>query len=194
MANTSNWYVPNEGSNQPGSHTYGGGGSYNAGVVQYRSTLDAKRVAAGQLPYAQYPDGYLGSLSQDRRQDKLLDAVQDQLNKKSYQRGVHKGEKIDRSDYFWPQDFDPMRRIRAEARFDNTINGPYTMDVKRFAPTGNPVERLAHLGKLGGLNTPEDMSVYKAYGVSMAKNPVVIQDPNIKARAQKFLPQYARTM
>lgn len=193
MVNSTNWWVPSEGTNQPGSHTYGGGG-FNAGAIQYRSPLDAKRAAQGQLPYAQYPDGYLGSLSQDRRQDKLFDAVQDQLNKKSYQRGVHKGEKIDRTDYFWPQDYDPMRRIKAEARFTNTVNGPYTMDVKRFAPVGNPVERLAHMGKLGGLKSPEDESIYKSYGVSMAKNPVVPQDPDRAARLQKMLPQYARTM
>lgn len=193
MVNSTNWYVPNEGTNMPGSHTYGGGGG-NAGVVQYRSPLDQARAGDGQVPYAQYPDGYLGSLSQDRRQDKLMDAVQSQLNKKSYQRGVHKGEKIERDDYFWPQDFDPMRRIKAESRFTNVVNNGYTMDVKRFAPTGNPVERLAHLGKLGGLKSPEDENVYKSYGVSMAKNPVVPQDPDRAARLQKMLPQYARTM
>lgn len=194
MANTSNWYVPNEGMGQPGVHTVGGGGSYNAGAIQSRSPLDAKRMATGQLGQAQYPDGYLGSLSQDRQQDKLLDAVQEQLNKKSYQRGVHKGEKIDGSDYFWPQEFDPMRRVKAEARFTNVVNNGYTMDVKRFAPVGNPVERLAHMGKLGGLNRPEDENIYKQYGVSMAKNPIVIQDPGIKERKQLMLPQYARTM
>lgn len=192
MANTSNWYVPNEGTSAPGSHTYGGGGTYNAGVVQYRSTLDAKRVANGQLPYAQYPDGYLGTLSQDRHQDKLLDAVQSRLTERSYQRGVHKGEKIDRSDYFWPDGFDPMRRIKAESRF--TQQTPYTMEVKRFAPRGNPVERLAHLGKTAGMSSNEQANLYKQYGVSIAKNPVVVSDPDIKARMQKMLPSYARTM
>lgn len=192
MANTSNWYVPNEGTSVPGSHTYGGGGTYNAGVVQYRSTLDAKRAANGQLPYAQYPDGYLGTLSQDRHQDKLLDAVQSRLTERSYQRGVHKGEKIDRSDYFWPDGFDPMRRIKAESRF--TQQTPYTMEVRRFAPRGNPVERLAHLGKLSGLSSNEQANVYKQYGVSIARNPVVVSDPTIKARMQKMLPSYARTM
>lgn len=191
MANTSNWYVPNEGTNQPGAHTYGGGGTYNAGVIQYRSTLDAKRAAHGQLPYAQYPDGYLGTLSQDRRQDKLLDNITEKLNQRSYQRGVHKGEKIDRSDYFWPDDANPMRRIRAEANYTKTL---YTMDVKRFAPRGNPVERLAHLGKTAGLSSPEQESIYRQYGVSVAKNPVVIQSPDDKARMMKMLPQYARTM
>lgn len=190
MANTSNWFVPNFPSNaQPGSHTYGGGGS--ADVVQYRSALDARRAAKGQLPYAQYPDGYLGTLSQDRRQDKLLDAVKSKLNQRSYQRGVHKGEKIASSDYYWPSDADPMRRIRAESNFVHDGN---TMNVTRFAPRGNPVERLAHMGKLGGLSANEQVGLYKQYGVSIAKNPVVIQSPDDKARMMKMLPQYARTM
>lgn len=56
LPNTSNWYVPGFPTfNQPGTHTVGGGGTYDAGVIQYRSNLDAKRVAHGQLPYAQYP-------------------------------------------------------------------------------------------------------------------------------------------
>jgi hypothetical protein len=190
MANTSNWYVPGQPYNgQPGQATYGGGG--NAGVVQYRSSLDARRSAAGQLPYAQYPDGYLGTLTQDRRQDRLLDAITEKLTERSYQRGVHKGEKIANSDYFWPPDANPMRRIRAEADYIRTRN---TMDVQRYSPRGNPVERLAALGKNAGLSTPEQIGIYKRYGVSVAKNPVVIQNPDDKARLVKMLPNYARTM
>jgi len=188
MANTSNWWVPSQPYNgSPGQATYGGGG-YNSGVVQYRSNLDAKRVANGQLPYAQYPDGYLGSLSQDRRQDKLMGAVQDQLNNKSYQRGVHKGEKIARSDYFWPADAQPDRGLRREAR--TATRGPNTINVQRYTPRGNPVERLAHLGKTAGLSAPEQQNIYKQYGVSMAKNPVVISDPDAKARMQKMRPSW----
>lgn len=56
MANSSNWFVPSSPTyNTPGSHVAGGGGTFDAGVVQYRSTLDAKRAAHGALPYAQYP-------------------------------------------------------------------------------------------------------------------------------------------
>jgi len=193
MANTTNWYVPVSPYNgQPGSPTYGGGGSYNAGVIEYRSTLDAKRAAKGQLPYAQYPDGYLGSLSQDRRQDKLMGAVQDQLNKRSYQRGVHKGEKIANTDYYWPDDASPERGIERQAR--TAVREGNTIDVRRYSPRGNPIERLAHLGKTAGMSAPEQVSLYKQYGVSIAKNPVVIQSPDDKARMMKMLPQYARTM
>lgn len=191
MANTTNWYVPNFPSNaQPGSHTVGGGG-YGADAVQLRSRLDAARMGSNQLGQAQYPDGYLGTLSQDRRQDKLLDSIQEKLTDRSYQRGVHKGAKIDNSDYYWPSDADPMRRISAERHY--TYDGN-TMAVRRFAPRGNPVERLAHLGKTAGMSAPEQENIYKRYGVSIAKNPVVIQSPDDKARMMKMLPNYARTM
>ena len=191
MVNTSNWYVPSQPYNgAPGQATYGGGGSYRAGVVQYRSNLDAARAGQAQIGYAQYPDGYLGSLSHDRHQDKLMDAVQDQLNKKSYQRGVHKGEKIDRSDYFWDRasGVSPMAGIEREAR--TAVRGENTISVQRWAPRGNPVERLAHLGKTAGLSPPEQQNIYKKYGVSMARNPVVISDPDAKARMQKMRPSW----
>lgn len=193
MANTSNWWVPAQpANNMPGQATYGGGGTYDAGVIQYRSNLDAKRAAHGQLPHAQYPDGYLGTLSQDRRQDKLLDAITEKLTERSYQRGIHKGEKISRSDYFWPEGSSPYRGLVRE--YTTAERGKNTISVRRYAPTGNPVERLAHLGKTAGLTPPEQQKLYKQYGVSMAKNPVVISDPDTKARMQKMLPQYARTM
>jgi len=192
-----NWWVTQSGGNPgpavPGGTTYGGGGRTggSAGVVQYRSPLDAARAAQGKLPYAEYPDGYLGTII-DRQEDKLLGRIQEKLTERSYQRGVHKGAKISAQDYFWDgKSIDPSMRLKAQARAK--MEG-YTMDVKRYAPTGNPVERLAHMGKMGGLSTPEQMGMAKQYGVSVAKNPVVIIDPDRKARMQKMLPSYARTM
>jgi hypothetical protein len=190
----SNWWVPTQpGPAWPGGAEVGGGGSiHNAGVVQYRSPLDAQRAARGSMPHAEYPDGYLGTIT-DRREDRLLDAVQERLTERSYQRGVHKGEKIQRSDYFWDQScVDPMGRLKAEARAKpmSTGGGARVMLVERYAPTGNPVERLAHLGKTAGLSAPEQADMYKRYGVSIAKNPVVINDPGRNERMQKMLPRY----
>lgn len=185
--NNSNWYVPSQPtSNTPGSIPYGGGGSYRADVVQYRSSLDAARAGHGQIGSAAYPDGYLGTLSQDRRQDKLLDAVVNKLTERSYQRGVHKGEKIAHSDYFWQDGDSPSRGLVRER--NTAVKGKNTISVKRFAPTGNPVERLAHLGKMGGLSAPEQENLYKRYGVSMAKNPVVITDPKNKPFIDRMKP------
>ena len=197
MAIASNWWVNTQpGPAFPGGTTIGGGGSISssntAGVVQYRSPLDAARAARGQLPQAEYPDGYLGTIT-DRREDKLLEAVQEKLTERSYQRGVHKGEKIARTDYLWDTDIvDPMGRIVTESRSPRTtVEGTTMYRVPRFAPTGNPVERLAHMGKTAGLSAPEQRNVYKQYGVSIAKNPVVIQDPGRKEHLQKMLPRYA---
>ena len=61
-----NWWLTsgNPGPPMPGATTYGGGGSIggrsgNAGVIQYRSPLDAARASQGKVPMAEYPDGYL---------------------------------------------------------------------------------------------------------------------------------------
>jgi hypothetical protein len=181
------WWVNSQpGPGAPGGTTTGGGG--NAGAIQYRSPLDAARASQGQLGQAAYPDGYLGTII-DRHEDKLLAAVQNKLTERSYQRGVHVGEKIAGTDYFWEgKSITPDMRLRAESRAV-VIN--HLMSVKRFAPTGNPVERLAHMGKTAGLSAPEQMNIAKQYGVSVSKNPVVLQDPDEKARKQKMLPTYA---
>lgn len=181
----SNWWINTQpGPTFPGGTTTGGGG--NAAVINYRSPLDAKRAAKDKIPGAEYPDGYLGTIT-DRREDRLLEKVQERLTERSYQRGVHKGSKIDNQDYFWPSDSDPMRRIKAEARY---VQDEYTMNVERYKPQGNPVEKLAHMGK-PGLTVPEQINMAKQYGVSVGKNPLVIQDPNRVARMQKMLPRYA---
>lgn len=68
----------------------------------FRNLMDAKRSGHRRTPGADYPDGYLGTI-RTRREDRLLDGIK-HLTRKSYERGVHKGEKIDVSDYFWPED------------------------------------------------------------------------------------------
>jgi hypothetical protein len=81
-------------------------------------------MAIGQVPQAQYPDGYLGTI-RSRRDDRgrassasdvVLDSLKNRLTQRSYQRGVHKGERIDPSDYFWPKAWDPMLGIANEMR------------------------------------------------------------------------------
>lgn len=129
----SNWsYMPPVG--QQGSATVGGGGGLP--LAGFRSILDARiSMATGKTPEAQYPDGYLGSVI-DRRQDKLLQTVRN--NARSYTRGVHKGSRIAPTDYFWPDDFNPMTVM--EKRLKNPTGG-------KWSPPGNPIERLAHGGK-----------------------------------------------
>lgn len=136
---------------QQGSVTqYGGGGSVP--VSGFRSILDARLGAAtGKTPEAQYPDGYLGSIT-DRHGDKLLDTVKN--NARGYQRGVHKGSRISGREYFWTRDFNPYTTV------ENRIAG----DTRRFAAQGNPLERLAHGGKY--ITNGKARELAQALGVS----------------------------
>src|SRR5688500_16168090 len=82
----------------PGAPTTGGGGSPVAtpGGPQpfFRDAQDERRSMWRRTPDAQYPDGYLGTIP-SRRGDRILDTLKSRQNQRSYQRGVHKGERID---------------------------------------------------------------------------------------------------
>jgi hypothetical protein len=139
---------------QPGSvvRANGGGGHQ---VIGYRGVLDARRSVgdpSNRVPSAAYPDGYLGTI-QGRRDDKLLKSVQSRLTQRSYQRGVHKGERIDPQDYQWTADVNPM------AGLDNEATG------QRWAPKGSPTERLAHMGKVNTLTPDEILALAQKTGI-----------------------------
>jgi hypothetical protein len=72
-------------------------------------------MGGGKLPEAEYPDGYLGTI-RSRREDRLLDAVKTKIGDRNYQRGVHKGLRIEPQDYFWPPELQPDRGLQLEAR------------------------------------------------------------------------------
>lgn len=188
-----NWYV-DAGNFQgmPGGTTVGGGGDGSA--IQYRNPLDAKRSAAGFAPGASYPDGYLGTIT-NRQQDKLLGAVQGRLTDRSYQRGVHKGERLGQDSYYWNADMNPDMGLQRQASaMPVDHEGGVTFDSPRFAPSGNPVEKLTAMGNSASLAPQEQMQVARQYGVDPAKNPLpmTMTDPDRAARLQKYLPSYAR--
>lgn len=92
---------------------YGSMNSGGGGVPVARSDLDFARMGVGRVPQAEYPDGYLGTI-RSRRDDKgkpnsiseaVLDSVKSRVNQRGYQRGVHKGERIDPGDYVWPSEW-----------------------------------------------------------------------------------------
>jgi hypothetical protein len=119
-----------------------------------RDPLDAARMAQF-TPEAQYPDGYLGTI-RSRRDDRLLNAVKERQNARPYQRGVHKGERVSPSDYFWDEaiispDDGIMRGM--DAVYDG--NSFY---VQRMAPlTGSgPVELVAN-GRMQNMPATVDM-------------------------------------
>lgn len=101
----------------------------------FRDGLDQLRSGYKQVPEAQYPDGYLGTIT-DRRSDRLSKTVET-LGRKSYQRGVHKGEKINQDDYSWPRKFNPDSGIHRQM-----------VTAQRFAPAGTVNERLIGAGRL----------------------------------------------
>lgn len=98
-----------------GNGFFGYNNQGGAGIPVARDTLDSLRIGVGQVPSAEYPDGYLGTI-RSRRDDRLLDSIKSRVNQKAYQRGVHKGERIEPSMYFWPEGFDPMMGINRQMK------------------------------------------------------------------------------
>lgn len=116
-ANSNIMYNPPYQTPVAGATTYtgGSGGMLLSGA---RDILDARRLMeTGHVPSAEYPDGYLGTIGAGtRRQDRLLNNVGNRATQKSYQRGVHKGERIDPVDYYWTDDVHPAAALEAQAR------------------------------------------------------------------------------
>ena len=143
MANLTNWQGLGAGGLYGTDTTVGGGGSAGLAPVP-RSVLDAERMAVGRTPSAEYPDGYLGPI-RSRRDDKgkpyatsdtVLDSLTNRQNQRSYQRGVHKGERIDQSDYFWSPTFDPQRGLVNQARGVKTAPALYLSENQHLVNDG----------------------------------------------------------
>ena len=131
----------------PGAHQnyqyLGAGGLYGGNIVGHGtalpsalSELDSQRLGIGRTPQAEYPDGYLGTI-RSRRDDRVLDATKSRVNQRSYQRGVHKGERIDQSDYYWPMELQPDRGLRNQRKGLRTT----------FMETMTPPPKLVNDGK-----------------------------------------------
>jgi hypothetical protein len=133
----------------------GGGGlnGYNnqggAGTPVARDTMDSLRIGVGRVPSAEYPDGYLGTI-RSRRDDRLLDSIKNRVNQKAYQRGVHKGERIEPSMYYWPEQVHPMMGIERQMKARQVnINGAMVYQSERSAPQTSltPAPQLVNDGK-----------------------------------------------
>lgn len=133
--------------------TTGGGGT----PVVPRSAMDFLRLGIGRAPQAEYPDGYLGTI-RTRRDDKgkpysigdtVLDSLKNRQNQRAYQRGVHRGERIDPGQYLWPEGLEPDRRLnpRKYKLIDN--EGSLVMTVNRHTPDTElaPAPHLVNDGK-----------------------------------------------
>jgi hypothetical protein len=180
---SSDWYANQPFNNAAGSTVLSGG----AGSLFFRDPLDVKRSMQGRTPEAQYPDGYAGTII-NRREDKLLDAVKKRMNDRSYQRGVHKGDQLPKSDYYWPEtgSVRPTMGIEREARGHRN---DFTVDVERFAPTGHVVERLAHGGKTD-FTPPERLQLYDQYQTGGLNTADVTIDPKRAEFMKRMMPSW----
>lgn len=143
---TQNWQSLGAGGMYGTYTTYGGGGTP-------RSPLDAARMGVNRTPSAEYPDGYLGTLLNRRRDDRMLDSVKTRVNQRSYQRGIHRGERVDNSSYYWPEALSPERGLKNQAR------GIRTTFVSELAPP----PQLVNDGKTGIRSaSPVPMSALRA--------------------------------
>jgi len=139
----------------------GGGGMYGynnqggQGIPVARDALDTTRMGTGRIPSAEYPDGYLGTI-RSRRDDRLLDSIKNRVNQKAYQRGVHKGERIEPSMYFWPDSVSNQTGIQRQMKAVLTNDqGTMVYRVPRNAPQSF-LAPAPHLVNDGKANTSSD--------------------------------------
>jgi hypothetical protein len=64
----------------------------------------------------------------------------------------------------------------------------------RYAPSGDPVEKLTAMGNTATMPVEQQMQVARQYGVDPAQNPLPMSltNPDQFARMQHMLPSYAR--
>lgn len=166
----------NIGAGQQGSTAYGGGGGMNGSETKlagFRDILDARRAMPeyAKTPNAQYPDGYLGSII-DRRSDKLMQTVRN--NVRSYTRGVHKGSRIERQDYFWTKDFNDRTGLEMQAQ------------GKKWTAQGSPTERLVYGDTF--LTQAEEAKLREELNLPVDAQMRGSLDPQVKQAQRKNLP------
>lgn len=145
-----------------GLNGYNNQGGFGGPVA--RGDLDAIRIGTGRVPSAEYPDGYLGTI-RSRRDDRLLDSIKNRVGQKSYQRGVHKGERIEPSAYYWTPDFNADMGIRRQMRAKpQNINGGVVYMVPKFGQDLSlvPAPHLVNDGKANTTGEATTINVQRA--------------------------------
>jgi hypothetical protein len=171
MAGAANNFSPQQNwQSLGGNGFYGYNNQGGQGVPVARGELDAIRIGTGRVPSAEYPDGYLGTI-RSRRDDRLLDSIKSRVGQKSYQRGVHKGERIEPSMYFWPSDFNDQQGLQrqSKAKYDPE-SGMYR--VPKGAPMYHltPAPHLVNDGKSNMVSdSPGTINVQRANALAYLK-------------------------
>jgi hypothetical protein len=130
-----------------GLNGYNNQGGYGGPVA--RGDLDGMRIGTGRVPSAEYPDGYLGTI-RSRRDDRLLDSIKSRVNQKAYQRGVHKGERIEPNAYYWDREFNDQSGIKRQMKAQQVLlNGVMVWQMPKSAPLAHlvPAPHLVNDGK-----------------------------------------------
>jgi len=157
---------------QGGANSGGGGGNISGQTenIEYRDPVDASRSGAfTRQGAAEYPDGYINDAN-SRRQERMSKDVLGRLTDRNYQRGVHAGVKMEKVQYFWPQEFYPEMRMQAEfAARPELVNGVRVIPVPRYAPVPSPFEKLMHGGRVADLTQQEQDQVHSHYGINPAQ-------------------------
>ena len=107
----------------------------------FRNHKDHQLAGYLRVQDTAYPDGYLGTMSSNRQQDKTLGTLSRQ-NARQYSRGVHKGERQNPGDYVWPNEFNLWTGIA------------YQNAGIKFAPPGAMPVVLTNDGKVGPKGIP----------------------------------------
>jgi hypothetical protein len=145
-----NNFTPNQNIQSLGANgLYGWNNQGGSGTPIARSDMDSLRIGTGRVPSAEYPDGYLGTI-RSRRDDRLLDSIKNRVNQKAYQRGVHKGERIEPSSYYWAPEFGSQMGIQRQMKAQlMNVNGGMQYFVPRAAPEIRltPAPKLVNDGK-----------------------------------------------
>ena len=153
-----------------GLNGYNNQGGYGGPVA--RGDLDAIRIGTGRVPSAEYPDGYLGTI-RSRRDDRLLDSIKNRIGQKSYQRGVHKGERIEPSAYYWSPEFNADMGIKRQMKAKpQNINGAIVYMVPKFGQDLSlvPAPHLVNDGKANTVaNEPTTINVQRANALNYLK-------------------------
>ena len=138
-----NWNRPSE---PPGAATTAALGP----APNFRSSKDYLLSGHRTGVETQFPDGYLGPMEGNRRADKILGHIE-RMNLRQYSRGVHKGERINPSDYIWPQEFGKFTSLELESKgakfapvgtYSPTLERPISMAYVdlQYAEVGTEVE------------------------------------------------------
>lgn len=173
MAGAVNNYSPQQNWQSIGGQGfYGYNNQGGQGLPVARGELDAIRIGTGRVPSAEYPDGYLGTI-RSRRDDRLLDSIKNRVGQKAYQRGVHKGERIEGSAYFWTPAFSAqsglMRQMKAKPV---NVEGVTVFMTPRMGQDLNlvPAPHLVNDGKANTVaNEPTTINVKRANQLAYLK-------------------------